>query len=97
MSTEQEAPNNLGHNVLSGLHKRLHSLDYTDEESTRSNNNNNNNSVEQQPQLTQQRDAGDVLGNRLYSVYKRFEGLFNIGSNAVMCRRCLHRTDKDPE
>ncbi|RHZ46432.1 hypothetical protein Glove_621g52 [Diversispora epigaea] len=225
MTTEQKAPTNAGHNVLSSLRKRLHSLDYTDEEFTRSsNNNNNNNSAEQQPQLTQheseyiripkkprtstyssitsakgtmnkamtskatnyktsnftatnskgtssklisrttiitnnnnnnnkgsngnnkkqilqrprqcqhpkhsiyelssvavaninknnkikkltdnknnnkkkkqKKSKGDALGNRLYSVYKRFEGLFNIGNNAVMCRRCLHRTDKDPE
>ncbi|CAG8496127.1 1852_t:CDS:2 [Diversispora eburnea] len=33
----------------------------------------------------------------IYDVYKRFDGLFNIGSGAMMCRRCLHRTDRDPE
>lgn len=214
MATKQEAPTNAGHDVLSGLRKRLHSPDYSGEELTGSNNSNNNtgpppqstqneldyprtpkkprtttetstdsttatkgmitsqgtdykapnsgvtfskaktssksatpksksrtttvtksrNSRKQQQcqhpkhsiyelstvatanininnksstnkksavnknkRKQQKNSKGEVYGDRLYNVYKRFEGLFNIGSDAVMCRRCLHRTDRDPE
>ncbi|RHZ56864.1 hypothetical protein Glove_396g7 [Diversispora epigaea] len=59
--------------------------------------NNNKKLTENKNNNNKKKKSKEEYSNKLYSVYKRFDGLFNIGSGAMMCRRCLHRTDKDPE
>ncbi|CAG8510677.1 1184_t:CDS:2 [Acaulospora colombiana] len=41
--------------------------------------------------------ADKERSNQLVTMFKRLEGVFDLDSKALMCKRCLRQTDKDLE
>ncbi|CAG8475629.1 1333_t:CDS:2 [Acaulospora morrowiae] len=41
--------------------------------------------------------ANEGNGDQVVTLFKRLEGVFDLSNEALMCKRCLRQTDRDPE